>query len=105
MKATNLKLSELIEEMRNIIHNNGIYCFSDTIIDLQTIAEFDRENDMMYWGIRQNGTRTSKSFSEMKEWQEYFKGKSEICQGIYEIKVLKGKYSIEKIEEIKIKSL
>lgn len=105
MKATNLKLSELIEEMRNIIHNNERYCFSDTIIDLQTIAEFDRENDMMYWGIRQNGTRTSKSFSEMKEWQEYFKGKSEICQGIYEIKVLKGKYSIEKIEEIKIKSL
>ena len=97
MKATNLKLSELIEKMRNIIHNNERYCFSDTIIDLQTIAEFDRENDMMYWGIRQNGTRTSKSFSEMKEWQEYFKGKSEICQGIYEIKVLKGKYSIEKV--------
>lgn len=48
MKATNLKLSELIEEMRNIIHNNERYCFSDTIIDLQTIAEFDRENDMMY---------------------------------------------------------
>lgn len=97
MKATNLKLSELIEEMRNIIYNNERYCFSDTIIDLQTIAEFDNENDMMYWGIRQNGTRTSKSFSEMKEWQEYFKDKSEICQGIYEIKVLKGKYSIEKV--------
>ena len=44
----------------------------------------------------------------MKEWQEYFKGKSENCQGIYKIKVLKGKYSIEKIEkieQIRIKSL
>lgn len=37
-KKQDLQLSELIEEIRNIIHNNGRFCFFDFTYDIRIIA-------------------------------------------------------------------
>lgn len=38
-----LRFSELITEMRNIIHNNGRYCFSDFAWDMQMLASMQEK--------------------------------------------------------------
>lgn len=78
-KMINLSLKELITEMRETIHNNGRFCFSDTIIDIETILE-EVENHggcsfVIYWGVRANGTTLKKVLSEIDKnsYREIYK--------------------------------
>ena len=94
MKKEGLKFGQLVEEISNIIHNNGRFCFSDTLIDITAFLELNQSKDFVYWGVRGNGTKISKELSNMEEFS-----KSSEFQNIYLISVLKGFWSIELIEK------
>lgn len=91
-KMVNLSLKELVTEMRETIHNNERFCFSDTIIDIESILE-EMENYggypfTLYWGIRKNGTTMKKVLSQIDT--NYYKE-------IYKITFNSGKFSKERI--------
>lgn len=91
-KMINLSLKELITEMRETIHNNERFCFSDTIIDIESILE-EMENYggypfTLYWGVRKNGTTMKKVLSQIDT--NYYKE-------IYKITFNSGKFSKERI--------
>lgn len=91
-KMVNLSLKELITEMRETIHNNERFCFSDTIIDIESILE-EMENYggypfTLYWGVRKNGTTMKKVLSQIDT--NYYKE-------IYKITFNSGKFSKERI--------
>ncbi|QIG63322.1 hypothetical protein DAC16_89 [Bacteroides phage DAC16] len=91
-KMVNLSLKELVTEMRETIHNNERFCFSDTIIDIESILE-EMENYggysfTLYWGVRKNGTTMKKVLSQIDT--NYFKE-------IYKITFNNGKFSKERI--------
>lgn len=90
-----LRFSELITEMRNIIHNNGRFCFSDFTWDMQMLAFLqEKMNDFIqYWAVRENGTIIADSAYKVKNWAQSCK-----CQGIYKITFEHGLYSFESIE-------
>lgn len=91
-KMVNLSLKELVTEMRETIHNNERFCFSDTIIDIESILE-EMENYggypfTLYWGVRKNGTTMKKVLSQIDT--NYYKE-------IYKITFNNGKFSKERI--------
>lgn len=91
-KMVNLSLKELVTEMRETIHNKERFCFSDTIIDIESILEeVEKCGDYpftLYWGVRTNGTFLKKDLSEVET--HYFKE-------IYKITYNSGKFSKERI--------
>ncbi len=93
-KKQNLPLSGLILEMRNIIHNNGRFCFSDFVRDIEILISMqEKKNDFIqYWAIRENGTKIADYSHEVKIWAQSCK-----CQGIYKITFENGFYSFERI--------
>lgn len=91
-KMVNLSLKELVTEMRETIHNNERFCFSDTIIDIESILE-EMENYggypfTLYWGVRKNGTTMKKVLSQIDT--NYYKE-------IYKITFNSDKFSKERI--------
>lgn len=91
----NLSLSDLISEMQDVIHNNGRFCFSDTLYDVHEIVRRQENNNgfILYWGVRENGTVIRDCQEETKQW-----GSNCRCQGIYEIAFNNGSYSIRDIQ-------
>lgn len=91
-KMVNLSLKELVTEMRETIHNKKRFCFSDTIIDIESILEevekYGNYSFTLYWGVRTNGTFLKKELSEVET--HYFKE-------IYKITYNNGKFSKERI--------
>lgn len=91
-KMVNLSLKELVTEMRETIHNKERFCFSDTIIDIESILEEVEKcgnySFTLYWGVRTNGTFLKKELSEVEI--HYFKE-------IYKITYNNGKFSKERI--------
>lgn len=91
-KMVNLSLKELVTEMRETIHNKERFCFSDTIIDIESILEevekYGNYSFTLYWGVRTNGTFLKKELSEVET--HYFKE-------IYKITYNNGKFSKERI--------
>lgn len=99
MKKVNLTLDKLIGEMKNIIHNNDRYCFSDSLIDIQKIVkESTLGSFYIYWGVRRNGTEISELLSSILEWTK----KSRDYLGYYKISFdFNTKlYSIELIDKV-----
>ena len=91
-KMVNLSLKELVTEMRETIQNNERFCFSDTIIDIESILE-EMENYggypfVLYWGVRKNGTTMKKVLSQI-DINHY--------KEIYKITFNSGKFSKERI--------
>lgn len=64
--------------MRNIIHNNGRFCFSDFVRDIEILISMqEKMNDFIqYWAIRENGTKIADYSHEVKIWAQSCK-----CQG------------------------
>lgn len=95
IKKQKLQFSELIIEMRNIIHNNGRFCFSDFVRDMQMIASLQEKMNgfIQYWAIRENGTIITDSTYKVKNWAQSCK-----CQGIYKVTFGNGLYSFESIK-------
>lgn len=93
-KKQNLQLSGLIAEMRNIIHNNGRYCFSDFTYDIEFLASMQEKTNSFtqYWGVRKNGTKITGYAHEVKDWSLSCKS-----QGIYKITLENGFYTMESI--------
>lgn len=89
-----LQLSELIEEMRNIIHNNGRFCFSDFTCDIQLIAALQEKRGgfSRYWAVRENGTIITDNAGEIAEWRQIC-----VCLGAYKITYKNGFYSFKSI--------
>lgn len=91
-KMVNLSLKELVTEMRETIHDKERYCFSDTIIDIESILEeienYGGYSFTLYWGIRKNGTTMKKVLSQIDT--NYYKE-------IYKITFNNGKFSKERI--------
>lgn len=99
MKKVNLTLDKLIGEMKDIIHNNDRYCFSDSLVDIQKII---RESILgsfyIYWGVRRNGTKITELLSSIIE----FSKESSDYLGYYKISFdFDTKlYSIELIDKV-----
>lgn len=91
-KMVNLSLKELVTEMRETIYDKERYCFSDTIIDIESILEeienYGGYSFTLYWGIRKNGTTMKKVLSQIDT--NYYKE-------IYKITFNNGKFSKERI--------
>lgn len=101
MKKINLKLDELISEMKDIIHNNDRYCFSDTLVDIIEIVRTG--NISIYWGIRQNGTKISSLRKDMQTWSKEASDYLDCYKITSNIIAIYGEhliynYSIEKVE-------
>lgn len=95
-KRRNLSLSGLITEMHNIIHNNDWFCFSDFAYNIDIIASMQEKKDdfILFWGIRQNGTKMANYFHEVECW-----ALSCNSQEIHQIRFENGIYSIESIRQ------
>ena len=92
---SNITFSALIMAMREIIHNNERYCFSDLLCDLEEIAKTQEQTNafIIYWGVRRNGTKIAAFQNDIEEW-------AKICsnfQYMYKIVLKNGLYSIDKI--------
>lgn len=93
-KKQNLQLSGLIAKMRNIIHNNGRYCFSDFTCDIEILASMQEKANhfTQYWGVWESGTKITDYAHKVKDWSLSCK-----FQGIYKITLENGFYTMESI--------
>lgn len=105
MKKKDLSLVELIEEMKKLIHNNGRYCFSDLITDIQYLIE---KTDICYkfeifWCFRTNGTYIATSKKEVEDWKLSVKKENHsICLISFKDLGNTNKYCIKLLEEVNI---
>jgi len=104
MKKENLTFSQLVEEMRQAVHNLGALAKGDAITDIVTIAQTFEElkgcSDIapedywmkFIWGIRENGTCLTSTSKVADAWLKSWHNEA---IALYKIEYKNGAYSFE----------